>query len=61
MPLRPDDLRKQYQEIFAHHGAELLKEFGRERIDYAQVETDKPLDAALRTYLDLRLAGSRAR
>jgi uncharacterized protein (DUF58 family) len=61
MPLRPDDLRRQYQEIFAAHGAELLKEFGRENIDYAPVETDKPLDAALRTFLDLRLMGSRAR
>lgn len=61
MPLRPDDLRKQYQEIFAGHGAELLKEFAGENIDYTQVETDKPLDAALRTFLDLRLMASRAR
>jgi len=61
MPLRPDDLRKQYQEIFEGHRAELLREFGRENIDYTPVETDKPLDAALRTYLDLRLMGSRVR
>ena len=61
MPLRPDDLRKQYQEIFAGHRAELLREFGRENIDYTAVETDKPLDAALRTFLDLRLMGSRVR
>jgi uncharacterized protein (DUF58 family) len=61
MPLRPDDLRKRYREIFDAHRAELLREFGRERIDYAPIETDTPLDAALRTYLDLRLMGSRVR
>ncbi len=61
MPLRPDDLRKEYQAIFEAHRAELLREFGRELIDYAPVETDKPLDAALRTFLDLRLMGSKAR
>ena len=61
MPLRPDDLRRQYQEIFEGHRAELLREFGRENIDYTPVETDKPLDGALRTYLDLRLMGSRVR
>ena len=61
MPLRPDDLRKQYREIFDAHRAALLREFGRERIDYAAIETDQPLDAALRTFLDLRLMGSRVR
>ncbi len=61
MPLRPDDLRKQYQEIFNGHRAELLRECGRENIDYSAIETDQPLDAALRTFLDLRLMGSRVR
>lgn len=61
MPLRPDELRKRYREIFDAHRAELLREFGRERIDYAPIETDTPLDTALRTYLDLRLMGSRVR
>jgi len=61
MPLRPDDLRKQYQEIFRGHRAELLRECGRENIDYSAIETDQPLDAALRTFLDLRLMGSRVR
>jgi uncharacterized protein (DUF58 family) len=61
MPLRPDDLRQQYQKIFDAHRAALLREFSRERIDYTVVETDRPLDAALRTFLDLRLMGSRVR
>ena len=61
MPLRPDDLRQQYQQIFEAHRAELLREFSREGIDYTAVETDQPLDAALRTFLDLRLMGSRVR
>jgi uncharacterized protein (DUF58 family) len=61
MPLRPDDLRKQYQEIFEGHRAELARELSRENIDYTVIETDRPLDAALRTFLDLRLMGSRAR
>jgi len=61
MPLRPDELRSRYREIFEAHRAELLREFGRERIDYAPLETDQPLDGALRTYLDLRLMGSRVR
>lgn len=61
MPLRPDELRQRYREIFEAHRAELLREFGRERIDYSPLETDAPLDGALRTYLDLRLVGSRVR
>lgn len=61
MPLRPDDLRQQYRQIFDAHRAELLRELSRENIDYTAVETDQPLDAALRTFLDLRLMGSRAR
>jgi uncharacterized protein (DUF58 family) len=61
MPLRPDDLRQQYRQIFDAHRAELLRELSRENIDYTAVETDQPLDSALRTFLDLRLMGSRAR
>lgn len=61
MPLRPDDLRQQYRQIFDAHRADLLRELSRENIDYTAVETDQPLDAALRTFLDLRLMGSRAR
>lgn len=61
MPLRPDELRKQYQEIFDAHRSELARELSREGIDYVPVATDQPLDAALRTFLDLRLMGSRVR
>ncbi|MGH7592551.1 MAG: DUF58 domain-containing protein [Gemmatimonadales bacterium] len=61
LPLRPDDLRQQYQQIRDAHSAGLLREFSAERIDYTPVETDRPLDAALRAFLDLRSMGSRAR
>ncbi|MGH7582584.1 MAG: DUF58 domain-containing protein [Gemmatimonadales bacterium] len=61
MPLRPDDLRSEYQEIFSRHRRDLLRELSGEGIDYFAVETDQPLDASLRTFLDRRLMGSRAR
>lgn len=61
MPLRPDDLRREYQELFTAHREELAREFGREGIEYTVLETDQPLDRALRTFLDLRLMGSKAR
>ncbi len=61
MPLRPDDLRTEYRRILEQHRSDLATEFGRELIDYSAIETDQPLDAALRTFLDLRLMGSRAR
>ncbi|MGH7524158.1 MAG: DUF58 domain-containing protein [Gemmatimonadales bacterium] len=61
MPLRPDELRKQYREIFDAHRSELARELSREGIDYVTVATDQPLDGALRTFLDLRLMGSRVR
>ena len=61
MPLRPDDLRERYKKLFEGHRLELVREFGREMIDYAAVETDAPLDASLRTFLDRRMLASRVR
>ncbi len=61
LPLRPDALREHYQELFGEHRAGLQRQLGGENIDYAAIETDQPLDGALRDYLDRRLMGSRAR
>ena len=61
LPLRPDELRAKYQSLFAGHRAELARGLGGDGIDYVQVETDKPLDGALRTYLDRRLMSTRTR
>lgn len=54
MPLRPDTLRDEYQRIVGEHRAALRRELGRDGIDYVEVDTDRPLDVALRQYLDLR-------
>jgi uncharacterized protein (DUF58 family) len=61
MPLRPDDLRDEYQRLFNEHRQALVREFGREGVEYMAIETDTPLDLALRTFLDLRAMGSQAR
>ncbi len=61
MPLRPDELRDEYRRLLASHHAELARELGREGIDYIVLETDQPLDVALRRFLDLRALGSQAR
>lgn len=61
MPLRPDELRDEYRRLLAAHHADLARELGREGIDYLVLETDQPLDVALRRFLDLRAMGSHAR
>jgi len=61
LPLRPDALREHYQELFAAHRAALRRQLGGENVDYVAIETDQPLDGALRDYLDRRLMGSQAR
>ncbi len=54
LPLRPDELRKQYKEAFASHRDALTKRLAAGRVDYVPIETDKPLDLALHAYLDMR-------
>lgn len=61
MPLRPDELRESYRKLMDAHRLELTREFGLAGVDYALLETDRPLDAALRTFLDRRLLGSKSR
>ena len=61
LPLRPDELRGKYRALFEGHQAELARGLGGDGIDYVVAETDKPLDALLRTYLDRRLMSTRTR
>lgn len=61
LPLRPDALRSKYQALFAAHHTALRTRVTAAGADYVQVDTNKPLDAALHAYLDSRLARSRVR
>lgn len=61
LPIRPDEMRAQYKTMFEGHRAELARGFGGDGIDYVPVETDRPLDAALRSYLDRRMMSTRTR
>lgn len=61
MPLRPADLREGYQRLMAAHREALRTELTRERVDFLALETDQPLDRALREFLDRRLMGSQVR
>jgi len=61
LPLRPEALREKYQAEVAAHRADLAKRMGRDGADYVGLTTDQPLDRALHTYLERRLAASRVR
>lgn len=61
LPLRPDEMRARYREMFEEHGAALAAGLRGNGIDYVPVDTDAPLDAALRNYLDRRLMTTRTR
>jgi uncharacterized protein (DUF58 family) len=61
IPLRPEQLRDKYQELMSAHRAALQRGAAQGNLDYVPVDTDKPLDEALRRYLDFRLMGSHVR
>ena len=50
----PEYLRKQYLEILNSHMERIRKELSGARIDYCLMDTSKPLDAALFSYLAAR-------
>jgi phage terminase Nu1 subunit (DNA packaging protein) len=50
----PEYLRKQYLEILNSHMERIRKELSAARIDYCLMDTSKPLDAALFSYLAAR-------
>jgi uncharacterized protein (DUF58 family) len=61
MPVIPEYLRKQYQELVRAHTAALSKRIGESRADYAVFDTSKPLDRALFSYLASRQRFNRVR
>lgn len=61
LPLRPDELRERYRGLVAAHRADLKQGLTAANVEYVAVDTDQPLDAALRHYLDYRLMGSQVR
>lgn len=61
IPLRPEETRARYLALFGAHGAALVERLQAAGADYVPLRTDQPLDAALHTYLDRRLATGRVR
>lgn len=61
LPVVPAALRDRYRELVAGHVAALAQGFTNQRIDYALLDTSKPLDFALFNYLATRERLSRSR
>jgi hypothetical protein len=61
VPVVPDSFRKQYRELIQAHIEALRSKFSEQRIDYAQITTSEPLDAALFKYMSMREKMSRVR
>ena len=54
IPIVPDALRAEYRSLVRAHIDALTKRFSETRIDYAFIDTSKPLDYALFSYLNTR-------
>lgn len=61
MPVVPAMLREQYRALVAAHTTELARLLGDNRIDYALLDTSRPLEHALFDYLSRRQQLSRVR
>ncbi len=61
LPLRPEVLRERYLVQMNAHRAELSRRLGADGADYVPLTTDQPLDHALYSYLERRVAASRVR
>ena len=61
LPVVPAALRDRYREMVAEHVRTLEKSLTNQRIDYALLDTSKPLDHALFLYLSARERLSRSR
>jgi uncharacterized protein (DUF58 family) len=61
MPVIPEYLRQQYQDLMRQHTAALSKRIVEARADYALFDTSKPLDKALFAYLGARQRFNRVR
>ena len=54
MPIVPEGLRDEYRALVQAHTQALQKRFAANRVDYAVIDTSKPLDFALFSYLNMR-------
>jgi uncharacterized protein (DUF58 family) len=61
LPIRPEEARARYLELWRAHRAALEGRMAAAGADYVVLRTDRPLDAALHTYLDHRLSTGRVR
>lgn len=61
LPLRPEETRERYLKLWTAHREALQKRMSASGAAYVVMRTDKPLDAALHTYLDHRLSSGRVR
>jgi uncharacterized protein (DUF58 family) len=61
LPVVPDDMRQRYQAQLEQHLAALRHSMAAARVDYAVLDTSRPLDLALREYLSRRQEQSRTR
>ncbi len=61
IPIVPDVLAAQYRDLIRAHTTALAERFSANRIDYSLVNTSRPLDHALFTYLSTRERLSRVR
>jgi uncharacterized protein (DUF58 family) len=61
IPVVPESFRQQYRQLIREHIDKLSTKFSEQRIDYAQITTDEPLDGALFKYLSSREKLARVR
>lgn len=61
MPIIPEYLRDEYQNVMAQHIATLARRLGGHGVDYAQFDTSQPMDKALFAFLGARRRFERAR
>lgn len=61
LPLRPEETRARYLALFGAHREALIARVRAAGAEYVALRTDQPLDAALHTFLDRRLATGRVR
>lgn len=61
LPVVPQSLRKEYQELVRAHIGALQQRFSEVRVDYTMLDTSQPLDHALHRYLGARARKLRTR
>ncbi len=61
LPLKPGELREEYQRLIAAHHQALQARLSAAGADYVRLDTSEPLDRALHAYLDSRVPRSRVR